>query len=213
MNCDPSPRVDGRVWEGNSTIGLAISTSEETFDTAKEQARNTNSGSGTAGNPSEVLQPRTMNLGPRRNPSRVYPPRTSFNRGRSLIRSESLESVASSLSSGMIRTAVLGYTFQDPTIIDVPPSLANSQRTSERMSSSGDADISDNVDDGGRDITEERGRECMESGDIQRDDESRSKSSSRKSSSRGPDDQSDNAVESSDRSARTRSIRATLGLS
>ena len=115
----------------------------------------------------------------------------------------------------MIRTAVLGYTFQDPTIIDVPPSLANSQRNSERMSSSGDADISDNVDDGGRDITEERGRDRvesnMESGDIQ-ETESRSKSSSRKSSSRGPDEQSDDAVDSSDRSARTRSIRATLGL-
>ena len=213
---DPRPQIDGRVLADNSNIGLAISTSEETFDIVREQTRNTNSGSSPAEVPSEVPQPRTRNLSTRRDPSRVNPPRTSFNRGRSLMRVESLESVASSLSSGMIRTAVLGYTFQDPTIINVPPSLANSQKNSERMSSSGDADISDNGDDGGRDITEERGRDRMESnmegGDIQRDTESGSKSSSRRSSSRGPDDQSDNAVESSDRSARARSIRETLGM-
>ena len=208
MNCDPDPQIDSDVFEGSSNIGLAISTSEETFKIAGEQTQGGSSGSSPAENSSEAYHPRTRNLSPRRRTSRVYPPRTSRNRGRSLVRLESLESLASSLSSGMIRTAVLGETFQDPTIIDVPASRKNS----ERMSSSGDADVSNNSEDGGRDIAEEGGRASIErnteNNDIQ-EAKSYSKSSSRKSSSRGTNDQSGNAVGSSDHSAAMHSVKTS----
>ena len=212
MNCDPDPQIDSDVFDGSSNIGLAISTSEETFKIAGEQTQNGTSGSSPAENSSEAYQPRTRNLSPRRRTSRVYPPRTSRNRGRSLVRLESLESVASSLSSGMIRTAVLGETFQDPTIIDVPATLGNSRKNSERMSSSGDADVSNNSDDGGRDIAEEGGRASVdrnvEDNNIQ-EAKSYSKFSSCKSSSRGTNDQSDNAVGSPDHSAAMHSVKTS----
>ena len=212
MNCDPDPETDREVLDGSSNIGLAISTSEETFNIAREQSQDITSGSSPAENSSEVWQPRTRNLSLRRKPARMYLPRTSLNRGRSLVRPESLESLASSLSSGMIRTAVLGETFQDPTIIDVLPSPANSRKNSERMSSSGDADVSNNDDDGRRDSPEEGGRDCvernMESDDIT-EAKRRSKSSSRKSSSRGPEGQSDDAVGSPDRSSSRHSFKSS----
>ena len=109
----------------------------------------------------------------------------------------------------MIRTAVLGETFQDPTIIDVLPSLANSQKNSERMSSSGDADISNNDDDGRHDSPEDGGRDCvernLESADIT-EAKSRSKSSS---SSRGREDQSEDTVGSPDRSTSRHSFKSS----
>ena len=211
MNCDPSPQIDDSVKNSNSNVGLAVSTSEETVTLAKEQAQDISSGSGPAENPSEAPQPRTRNLSPARNPLHVYPPRSSLNRGRSQFRASSIGSVASSLSSGMIRTAVLGEAFQDPTIIDVQPSIVISRKDSERMSSSGDADIS-NDEDGRRDSGEERGRECvvsdMESGEF-KEAESRVSSSSRKSSSCGPENQSDNAVGSPERSASRHSVSSS----
>ena len=149
-NYNPDPRIDRETLYGNSDIGLAITTSEETVTLAKEQAQDTNSGSSPAENPSQVCQPRTMNLSPERRGSQrspVYPPRSSFNRGRRRFRAESMESVASSLSSGMIRTAMVGEVVQDATIIDMSPSLANSRKNSERTSSCSDADISNDGDD------------------------------------------------------------------
>lgn len=213
MNCDPSPQTDERVQTNNSNIGLAITTSEETVTLAKEQAQDISSGSGPAENPSEIRQPRTRNLSPRRKPLHVYPPRSRLNRGRSKFRAESIGSIASSLSSGMIRTAILGEAMQDPSIIDVQPSIVSVRKDSERMSSSGDADISNTDEDGRRDSGEEVGRECvvsdMESGDIKKEAESRVSSSSRKSSSSGPKDQSDNAVGSPDHSASRHSVSSS----
>ena len=208
MNCDPSPHIDRGVLDGNFNIGLAISTSEETFQNSlikEEQTQDMSSPSSPAENscPAESSsQPRTRNLSPGRKTSKPYPPRTSLNRGRPRFRARSLESVASSLSSGMIRTAMLGEALQDPTIIDVPPSFKNLQKTSECMSSSGDADISNNDDDGRRDSGEEEGgrgyvESNMENGDIQKEEAaSHSGSSSRKSTSfYSPDDRSDCAVD------------------
>ena len=213
MNCDPSPQIDEGVQNSNPDIGLAISTSEETVTLAKEQAQEVSSGSGPTENPSEVPQPRTENLSPARKPLHVYPPRSSLNRGRSQFRASSIGSVASSLSSGMIRTAVLGETFQDPTIIDVQPTIVISRMDSERMSSSDDADISKNDEDGRRDSGEEGGRECvvsdMESGEIKKEAESRGSSSSRKSSSCGSKNQSDYAVGSPERSASRHSVSSS----
>lgn len=185
MNCDPDPRTDRQVLDGNTNIGLAITTSEETLTLAKEQTQDVNSGSRPAQNPSEVFNSRTENLSlepkrererkqpgrgrdRKREPSQMCPPRSSVNRGRKRFRAESMESVASSLSSGMIRTAVIGETFQDATIIDVPPPLANSRTNSEPTASDGDADISNNGDDGTRDGAEEGGRDRVARTELKR---------------------------------------------
>ena len=186
IDCDPTPHIDNSIQITNSNIGLAISTSEETVPLATEQAQNISSSS-PVGNPSEVRQPRARNLSPVRRPSHAYIPRSSLNRGRPRFRAVSLGSVASDLSSGMIRTAMLGEAWQEATIINVQPSLVSMRDDSERMSSSGDADVSNNGDNGRRDSTEEESRESVVSDvdreEIKKEDESQAKSSGRESSS------------------------------
>ena len=105
----------------------------------------------------------------------------------------------------MIRTAMVGQALQDPTIIDVPPSLASSRKNSERMCSVSDVDRSSDCSprgDGGQHSSEEEGRDCV-ANDAKGDDrnkeaESRSRSSGRRSSSRGPSDQPENNLASPD---------------
>ena len=190
MDWDPIPGIDNSIQITNSNIGLAISTSEETVPLATEQTQGISS-SCSAENPSEVHQPRAENLSPVRKTSNGHPPRSSLNRGRSRFRAVSMESVASGLSSGMIRTAMLGEAWQDPTVIDVQASPVDMRNNSKRRSSSSDANISNNGNDGRRDGTDEGSRGCvvsdMEKGDFK-------EAESRGPSSRCPDDQSNNEI-------------------
>ena len=160
MDCDPSPPppISDRGGSSNN-IGLALSTSEETFTLAKEHMDdrcNSEEGSSPRGTtPSGVRQPRARNLSPGRRSPGIYPPRSSLSRGRRPFRRDSIGSVASSLSSGMIRTAILGQALQDATIIDLPLSLAGSRGDSERMCDASDADVSNDGDEGKQDSVEE----------------------------------------------------------
>ena len=138
MNCDPGEQ-DNKDNSGSlSDIGLALTTSKETSDLAKEQNHN-----------------QSFDISPGRKAFSTDQPRMrSVSRGRRAPQSpDSTQSIASNLSSGMIRTAVLGQALQDPTIVNVPPSLASSRKNSERMCSSSDVDrLSDrnSCDDEGR---------------------------------------------------------------
>ena len=188
-HCDPSPQISREVVYGASNIGLAISTSEETFALAKEQTRDRSFGSSPGRKPSSPgHQPRTRSVSRGRKPFRY---------------AHSIRSVTSSLSSGMIRTAMVGQALQDPIIIDVPPSLASSRKNSERMCSVSDVEGSSDCSprgDGGRNSPEEEERDCVENdvedGNRHKEAESRSRSSSRRSSSRGSNDQPENDVAS-----------------
>ena len=197
-HCDPSPQISRQVVDGAaSNVGLALSTSEETFALAKEQTPD-----------------RRFNSSRGRKPSPGHEPRArSVSRGRKPFRyAHSMRSITSSLSSGMIRTATVGQALQDPTIVDVPPSLASS-RNSERMCSVSDVDRSSDCSargDGGRHNPEVEGRDCVANdakGDNRnKEAESRSRSSGRRSSSRGPSDQPENKFTSPDDGASKHSV-------
>lgn len=186
---DPSPVPEGEVSDWSSNIGLAISTSEETVTLAKEeQTQHRSSGSGSVRTPSLVYQPRAGSSSRGRRSAQVDQPRTR-NPGRGRERSRDEESLASSLSSGMIRTAMLGQALQDAMVVNVPPSLASSRKNSARMSSSRDVDRSSDGNsrgDGGRDTAEDQWCECMENNVVDGEEaKSGSSSSGRRSSSRG----------------------------
>ena len=198
-NCDPSPQISREVVDGAApNVGLAPSTSEETFALAKEQTPD-----------------RRFNSSRGRKPSPGHEPRArSVSRGRKPFRyAHSMRSITSSLSSGMIRTAMVGQALQDPTIIDVPTSLASSRKNSERMCSVSDVDGSSDCSprgDGGRHCPEEDGRDCV-ANDAKGDNgnkeaESRSRSSGRRSSSHGPSDQPENNFASPDDRASEHSV-------
>ena len=210
MDCDPSPNIERRVHFDDSNVGLAITTSEETVPIAKVQSRDITSANNLAERSSEVRPPRTRNLSPKRRGSRFNIPRNSLNRGRSRFRRESMDSVASSLSSGMIRTAVLGETFQEINLIDVPPSPGNRRRVLERAVPVEYTDITDGDYTirhvSSEEESQERVGKNMEDGDIQKEAESRSNSSDRKSGPRGLDYQSDSAVGSPDHSVLKQSV-------
>ena len=220
-NCDPSPQIDRGVVDGASNIGLAISTSEETFTLAKEQPEGQSSGTRPGREPSPVRQPGASSSTRGRESTQEYPPRSSLiregrlgsilshvrlesslSRGRPAYRAESLRSVASSLSSGMIRTAILGQALQDPTIVDVPPSLASSRKNSERMCSVSDADRFSGFcssGNGGRDV----GDNDVEGDSRHQEAECRSRSSGHQSSSHEVGGQSESNVASPDEPAST----------
>ena len=187
---DPSPQISREVEEGAaSNIGLAISTSEETFALTKERTpdRRFNSSRGRKPySPGHELRTRSVSRG--RKPFRY---------------AHSMRSITSSLSSGMIRTAMVGQALQDPIVIDVPPSLASSRKNSERMSSVSDVDRSSDCSphgNGGEVGPEEEGRDCVDNdaeGDNRnKEAESRSRSSGRKPSSHDPSDQPENNLAS-----------------
>lgn len=170
----PDPQPEGRVSDWASNIGVATSTSEETVTLAKEgQTRDRSSVSGPVRALSPAFQPRVRSPG----------------RGRKRSRDEvSLGSLASSLSSGMIRTARLGQALQDAMVVDVPPSLASSRKNSTRMCFSGDVEGSSDGNsrgDGGRDTAEDEWCDCVENNVLDGEEaKSRSRSSGRRSSSR-----------------------------
>ena len=142
---------EGRVSDWALRFGVAINMSGKTDTLAKEeQTRDRSSISGPARALSPVYQPRVRSPG----------------RGRKRSRDEvSLGSLASSLSSGMIRTARLGQALQDAMVVDVRPSLASSRKNSTRMCFSGDVDGSSGGNsrgDGGRDTAEDEWCDCVE---------------------------------------------------
>ena len=138
MHYHPVPRnIDRGSPDGASNIGLALSTSEETCTLAKEErAQNAKINSDDAG--------RKPPPPPSSSSSSVVvvledgPQTGSESRGRTLDRRpKSRRSGVSSLSSGMIRTAVLGQALQDPTVVDVSSSWSEegSRKISERTGS------------------------------------------------------------------------------
>ena len=141
-----------------SNIGLAINTSEETFTLTKEQTRDLSIG-----------------FNPERTPPPAYQSSVrSVSRGRKLSRcGPSTRSTTRSLSLGIIRTAMIGQSLQDPKVIDVPRSLASSRKNSERTCSSSDADRSSDFNpdgDGERPSSENQGHGCVDK-DIEDVDE------------------------------------------
>ena len=168
VDCGPGPQADRGVSDGASSMNLASSTSQESTSLAKEQTQDRSSGSY-----------------PRQKPPPIYRPASrSVSRGRKLYRREyPVRCVKSSLSSGMIRTAMLGQTLQDAQVIDVLPSLASSKRASERKRSGSNVDGSSGSAphaDGKRRCTEDEGQE---DGYRHEDVETRSRSSCHRSSS------------------------------
>lgn len=165
---------EGRVSDWALNFGVAINTSGDTVTLAKEkQTRDRSSISGPVRALSPVFQPRVRSPG----------------RGRKRSRDEvSLGSLASSLSSGMIRTARLGQALQDAMVVDVPPSLASSRKNSTRICTSGDVDGSSDGNssgDGGRDTAEDEWCDCVENNVVDGEEaKSCSRSSGRRSSSR-----------------------------
>ena len=189
-HCDPSPQISREVVDSAvSNIGLATSTSEETFALAKEQTPDRRFNSSRGRKPSSPgHQPRTGSMSRGRKPFRY---------------AHSMRSVTSSLSSGMIRTAMVGQALQDPIVIDVPPSLASSRKNSERMCSVSDVDRSSDCSprgNGGEFSPKEEGRDCVDNnveGDNRnKEAESCSRSSGRRSSSHDPSDQPENHLAS-----------------
>ena len=174
MDCNPGPQPDREVPEDVSNIGLAPSTSQDSLALTKEQTQGRSCGS-SPGQPPPAYQPRTRSVSRGRKPSRDQP---------------SIRSVKSSLSSGRIRTARLGQALQDPKVIDVPPSLAGSEKDLERRSSNGDGERSSHCNTHGhgeRHCSEDEGRDCvdtnLEDGDRLKERERRSRSSSHGSGS------------------------------
>lgn len=178
VDCGPGPQADRGVSDGASSMNLASSTSQESTSLAKEQTQDRSSGSSPGQKPPPIYQPASR----------------SVSRGRKLSRrAYPVRCVKSSLSSGMIRTAMLGQTLQDTQVIDVLPSLASSKKASERKRSGSDVDGSSGSAphaDGKRRCSEDAGHGCVdrsvEDGDRHEDIETRStrsRSSSHKSSS------------------------------
>ena len=170
---DPGARTDGECSDGASNVGLATGPSHETDTLTKEQTQDRSSGSSPGRKPPPAYQP----------------PARSVSRGRKLSRyRRSRRSVPSSLSPGMIRIAMLGHALQDPTVIDVPPSLAGSKKDSERRRSGGDVDGSSGgktPGNGKRRCSEGEWHDCVdnnvEEGDMREEAERRSGSSGRRS--------------------------------
>lgn len=154
MNCDPEPQTGRNGSDSARNIGLADIKSQESSTITKEQT-----------------QDRSFGYSPRRKPSPTYKPSTtrSVSRGRKRFRrhEHSMRSITSSLSPGMIRIAVLGQSLQDPTVIDVPPSLGSSKKAPERRCSSGDVGGPSN----GNPRRDEEGHRSVHEGRVCVDDE------------------------------------------
>lgn len=175
-NCHPGPPTNREVSDGASNIGLAVTTTEESFTLAKVHTQDRSFGSNPEGMPPPVYQPPTRSVSPGRKTSGY---------------AHSTSSVRSSLSSGMIRSARLGIALQDATVIDVPPSSAGSRKDSDPCYSSNDVKTSPIGSHWGSEeqhFSEDKGRDYgdsgVESGEIYEEAERRSGSRCSSHSSR-----------------------------
>ena len=200
LYCDPGPQTNREVSDGASNFDLHIGSSQGSLAATKEHS-----------------QARSLRSSPgRQSPPAYEPPKRMVSRGREFIRGEhSRRRRTRSLSTVRIRVAMLGKSMKDPTIIDVPPSSASSKRNSMWISSSSDVDNSSDCnphDDETQHCSKYEGCECVdESGEDgdRRDDERRSRSSSRRSTSRISEQQNEEEGRPDDAGSRCSSRRSS----